>query len=130
MKLKVLYKGRTVTVRDLDRLSQCFGEKIDDMKLCQAVILRVMQSRNAMARGAMVRALDTGMCRPGEGGRDVRKIIRRVRRDLGYSYTWYEHYDRLYAKWTSPDMQAALSSIWHALTGVFREFGRDTDRRF
>ena len=73
MKLKVLYKGRAITPRDLDRLSQCFGEKIDDMKLCQAVILRVMQSHNAMARGAMVRALDTGICKPGEGGRDMRR---------------------------------------------------------
>lgn len=33
MKLKILYKGRSITPRDLQKLSDCFGEKIDDMKL-------------------------------------------------------------------------------------------------
>lgn len=118
MKLKVLYKGRAITPRDLNRLSQCFGEKIDDMKLCQAIILRVMQSHNALARGAMVRALDTGICKPGEGGRDMRRIIRKARRDLGYSYTWHEHYDRWYARLTSPELLAAIGSIIGAVFGL------------
>ncbi len=118
MKLKVLYKGRAITVRDLDRLSQCFGEKIDDMKLCQAIILRVMQSHNEKARRAMVRALDTGICRPGEGGREMRRIIRRARRDMGYSYTWYEHYDRIHARLASPALHAALGGTLSALLGI------------
>lgn len=129
MKLKVLYKGRAITARDLDRLSQCFGEKIDDMKLCQAIILRVMQSHNEKARRAMVRALDTGMCRPGEGGREMRSIIRRARRDLGYSYTWYERYDRIHATLTSPALHAALGSAFSTLFGIVLSlFGRG--RRF
>lgn len=129
MKLKVLYKGRAITARDLDRLSQCFGEKIDDMKLCQAIILRVMQSHNEKARRAMVRALDTGICGPGEGGREMRSIIRRARRDLGYSYTWYERYDRIHATLTSPALHAALGSVLSTLFGIVLSlFGRG--RRF
>ena len=125
MKLKVLYKGRAITARDLERLSQCFGEKIDDMKLCQAVILRLMQSHNEKARRAMVRGLDDGICRPGEGGREMRSIIRRARRDLGYSYTWYERYDRMHARLTSPEVLAAMNGIVHGLLGgVLSLFGR------
>lgn len=97
MKLKILYKGREITARDLDRLSRCFGEKIDDMRLCRVVVLRILQSHNALARSALARALDTGICGPGEGGRFVRSIIRRARREMGYRYTWLERYDRFMA---------------------------------
>jgi len=127
MKLKILYKGRSITPRDLQKLSDCFGEKIDDMKLCQAVILRVMQSHNALARGAVVRALDTGRCAAGEGGRDVRKIIRRARRELGYTYTWHEKFDRLYARLTSFELKLALAGLLNSFLNVFRFLFRMND---
>jgi len=126
MKLKIQYKGRTITPQDLDRLGRCFGEKIDDMKLCQAVILRIMQSHNALARGAVVRALDTGACGPGEGGRAVRKIIRKARRDLGYTYEWHEHIDRMRAAWSWNNIKLGLAGVWHDICAVFRAvFGGD-----
>ncbi|HCS23605.1 MAG TPA: hypothetical protein PLW48_00160 [Alphaproteobacteria bacterium] len=127
MKLKIQYKGRSITPRDLERLSNCFGEKIDDMKLCQAVILRVMQSHNALARGAVVRALDTGRCAAGEGGRDVRKIIRRARRELGYTYTWHEHYDRIVAGLTSFELKVAIAGIFRSLLNALRFLFRMAD---
>lgn len=129
MKLKIRYKGRTITPRDLETLGRCFGEKIDDMNLCQAVILRVMQSHNALARGAVVRALDTGRCGPGDGGRAVRSIIRRTRRDLGYSYEWHEHIDRLRARWSWYHFKIGIAGVWHDLRGVMGAlFGME--RRF
>ncbi len=128
MKLKIQYKGRTITPQDLDTLGRCFGEKIDDMKLCQAVILRVMQSHNALARGAVVRALDTGVCGPGEGGRAVRKIIRRARRDLGYSYDWHEHLDRLQSAWSWSRLRIGFAHVWHDMRSLFEGFF-DMDKR-
>ncbi|MFN7112863.1 MAG: hypothetical protein ACK4PK_00715 [Alphaproteobacteria bacterium] len=119
MKLKMLYKGRSITPQDLDILSRCFGEKIDDMKLCQAVILRVMQSHNALARGAVVRALDTGRCGPGEGGRAVRKIIRAARRDLGYQYDVHERIDRLRAAWSRDNVKIGIAVVWHDMRRIF-----------
>ncbi|MDP2205365.1 MAG: hypothetical protein Q8K65_03580 [Alphaproteobacteria bacterium] len=129
MKLKIQYKGRTITPQDLEKIGRCFGEKIDDMKLCQAVILRVMQSHNALARGAVVRALDTGKCGPGEGGRAVRKIIRKARRDLGYRYEWHERIDRLRAAWSRDNFKMGIAIIWHDMRRIFGAvFGEE--RRF
>lgn len=129
MKLKIQYKGRTITPQDLDTLGRCFGEKIDDMKLCQAVILRVMQSHNALARGAVVRALDTGVCGPGEGGRAVRKIIRKARRDLGYSYDWHERIDRWRAAWSWQHVRLGLAQVWDDMRSIVHGL-IDIDRRF
>lgn len=129
MKLKIQYKGRTITPQDLDRLGRCFGEKIDDMKLCQAVILRIMQSHNALARGAVVRALDTGLCGPGEGGRAVRKIIRKARRDLGYAYEWHEHLDRLRAAWLRENVKIGLAHVYHDICEFIRGIA-GTSRHF
>lgn len=120
MKLKIYFKGRAITAGDLETLSRCFGEKIDDMKLCQAVILRVMQSRSALARGAVTRALDTGRVGPGEGGRVVRHIIRRARRDLGYSYDWHEHLDRFRVRFSRANIVYVVALLWHDARAVLR----------
>lgn len=117
MTLKIQYKGRSLTERDIENLNQCFGEKIDDMRLCEAVILRVMQSPNAIARGAMSRVLDTGRIGTGEGGRVVRQIIRRTRRDLGYKYTWGERLRRFGAALTSRRLRQALMQVLRDVQG-------------
>ena len=66
------------------RLAACFGETIDDMKVCHAVLIRAMQPDYTLERGAIARALQTGKCDYNAGGRAVKRLIRAVRHDFGY----------------------------------------------
>lgn len=120
MPVKVRYKGREITQKDLDNLERCFGEKVDDVNLCQAIIMHAMKADNALLRGALVRALETGECGPGEGRRQARALICRMRRGLGYSYTWDEHYARIRALLTSEKLAIGIAHFFHDIMGVLR----------
>lgn len=120
MPVKVRYKGREITQQDLDNLERCFGEKVDDVNLCQAIIMHAMKAENVLARSALTRALETGECGPGEGRRLARALIRRMRRGLGYSYTWDEHYARTRALLKSEKLAIGVAHFFHDIMGVLR----------
>lgn len=84
MTATVYFLGKKITQRERAILSACFDETIDDMPLCNAILIRAMRPENALMRGALARALKTGRCKYEEGGRLVKKLIRVTRRQMGY----------------------------------------------
>ncbi|MBI1215793.1 MAG: hypothetical protein GC185_08245 [Alphaproteobacteria bacterium] len=86
----IFFMGKKIDDAAMRRISDCFDEKIDDIRLCQAVLVLAMKKENALARSAFARALKQGYCSYADGKREARQLIREARRRLGYKYTFGE----------------------------------------
>jgi hypothetical protein len=91
---ELYFKGKKVTERERRLLEQVFDEKIDDLYLCQSILLAAMRPENGLARGAFTRALTKRACAYHDGVRDARRVIRRTRRKLGYRLTLRDRCNR------------------------------------
>lgn len=118
----VFFMGRKIGAEELARISVCFDEKIDDMRLCHAVLVLAMKPEHALARGAFARAIKHGRCSYSDGGREAKKIIREARKRLGYRYTAREKLARAGRALSRIDgmqivveTRRALESIWRAI---------------
>ena len=83
MHSELFFKGKKITDKERKLLSDVFEEKIDDLYLCQSILLAAMRPENVLARSAFTRALTQKHCGYTDGGREARKLIRRIRRKLG-----------------------------------------------
>ncbi|MEZ0260778.1 MAG: hypothetical protein ACAH80_07195 [Alphaproteobacteria bacterium] len=79
------FKGKSITDRERKLLEDIFDEKIDDLDLCQSIMLAAMLPEHTLERGAITRALTKKKCDYGDGARAVKKLIRRVRKRDGYT---------------------------------------------
>lgn len=84
MESALFFRGKQITERERKLLEEIFEEKIDDLYLCQSILLAAMKPENLLARAAFTRALTLKYCAYADGGREARKLIRRIRRKLGY----------------------------------------------
>jgi hypothetical protein len=114
--------GRKIGMRELRQISECFDEKIDDLRLCQAILVLAMKKENALARGAFGRAIKTGVCGYGDGKRAAQKLIREARRRLGYKYTFQEKRQRLWRKLTGVSLREIIRETHDVLHALFRFF--------
>lgn len=80
----VRFMGRKIGENERHKIAECFGEKIDDLKLCHAILAMAAQPDFALERGAFARALKHGYCSDLEGGRAAKALIRKMRKKLGY----------------------------------------------
>lgn len=121
MHSELFFKGKKITDRERKLLSDIFEEKIDDLYLCQSILLAAMRPENVLARSAFTRALTQKHCGYTDGGREARKLIRRIRRKLGYRLSFSDRYERLkYAtKKLHRDFQKHDERIWENLGDVF-----------
>ena len=83
----VWFMGKKIGEDELQKLSACFGEKIDDMELCKAILAVAAQPGFELERGAFTRGLQHGYCGVSDGARAARALIRKMRRKLGYKYS-------------------------------------------
>ncbi len=88
------FRGKKITDRERKLLENIFGEKIDDLNLCQAILLAAMLPENTLARGAITRALTQKKCDVGDGARAARALIKKVRKRDGYALTRKEKLKR------------------------------------
>lgn len=79
------FLGKKITDRERKLLEDIFDEKIDDLNLCQSIMLAAMLPEHTLERGAITRALTKKKCDYGDGARAVKKLIRRVRKRDGYT---------------------------------------------
>lgn len=91
---ELLFRGKKITERERRLLEDIFNEKIDDLHLCQAILLAAMLPENTLARGAITRALTQKKCDVGDGSRAARALIRKVRKRNGYTMTRKERLKR------------------------------------
>ncbi|MEZ0223363.1 MAG: hypothetical protein ACAH83_02330 [Alphaproteobacteria bacterium] len=95
MHSELFFKGKKITDKERKLLSDVFEEKIDDLYLCQSILLAAMRPENVLARSAFTRALTRKHCGYTDGGREARKLIRRIRRKLGYRLSIADRWERL-----------------------------------
>jgi hypothetical protein len=95
MESQLFFRGKKITERERKLLAEVFEEKIDDLYLCQSILLAAMRPENVLARAAFTRALTHKYCSYTDGGREARKLIRRVRRKLGYRLSFSDRMGRL-----------------------------------
>jgi hypothetical protein len=95
MSSELFFRGKKITARDRQMLEKIFDEKIDDLYLCQTILLASMRPENILARGAFTRALTKHRCAYADGGREAKRLIRRMRRKLGYRLSPGEYFGRL-----------------------------------
>jgi hypothetical protein len=95
MSCELFFQGRKITDRERLMLEEIFDAKIDDLYLCQSILLAAMRPENVLARAAFTRALTRKRCAFHEGGRAAKKLIRRTRRKLGYRVTLDDRVSRL-----------------------------------
>lgn len=123
MSASVYFQGKKITHAERARLAACFGETVDDMKVCHAVLIRAMQPDHALERGAIARALQTGKCEYNAGGRAVKRLIRAVRHDFGYKDPLPERLLYAFDQITGfPYWKAflyILHSLWSMIRGIF-----------
>jgi hypothetical protein len=84
MESELSFRGKKITERERRLLEDIFEEKIHDLYLCQSILLAAMRPEQVLARAAFTRALTNEYCAYADGGREARKLIRRIRRKLGY----------------------------------------------
>ena len=120
MESELFFRGKKITERERKLLGDIFEEKIDDLYLCQSILLAAMKPENILARAAFTRALTQKRCAYTDGGREARKLIRRIRRKLGYRLSFAERLDRVHAtlKKLCRDYQQQDDSVWHSM-GAF-----------
>jgi hypothetical protein len=90
----MMFRGKKITERERKLLEDIFDEKIDDLNLCQAIMLAAMLPEHTLERGAITRALTKKKCDYGDGARAVKKLIRKVRKRDGYRTTRKEKFAR------------------------------------
>jgi hypothetical protein len=93
MHSELFFKGKKITDKERRLLADVFEMKIDDLYLCQSILLAAMKPEHALARSAFTRALTKKRCAYTDGGREARKLIRRTRRKLGYSLSFGDRVD-------------------------------------
>jgi hypothetical protein len=94
MSSEMMFRGKKITDRERKLLEYIFDEKIDDLHLCQSIMLAAMLPENTLARGALTRALTKKQCNYGDGARAVKKLIRKVRKRDGYRMSRREKLSR------------------------------------
>ena len=128
MSASVYFQGKKITHVERAMLALCFGETIDDMRVCHTVLIRAMQPDHALERGAIARALQTGKCEYDTGGRAVKRLIRAVRHDIGYKDPLSERLLYALDQITGfPYWQVFLyivHSLWSMIRGIFRALVR------
>lgn len=86
----VWFMGKKIGEAEMRQIAECFDEKIDDMKLCKAVLAVAAQPGYELERAAFTRALKNGYCSYDDGGRAAKALINKVRVRMGYKYSLFE----------------------------------------